>query len=54
MSQLPAPFRVSGVSLILIIVAIILFIVAALGIASKAGIDLVDLGLAFFAGSFIL
>ena len=42
-----------SVSLILIIAAIICFVVAALGIASKLGFGLEDLGLAFFAASFI-
>jgi uncharacterized membrane protein len=46
--------RTTGVSLILIIIAIILFVVAALGVGAKLGFDLVDLGLAFFAASFIL
>jgi hypothetical protein len=39
--------------LILIVVAILCFLLAAFGVGSKLGIDLVDLGLAFFAGSFI-
>jgi hypothetical protein len=43
----------SGVSLLLIVLAIICFVVAALGVGSKLGIDIVDIGLAFFAGSFV-
>lgn len=43
----------AGVSLLLIVIAIILFIVAALGIGEKLGFNLVDLGLAFFAAAFI-
>lgn len=42
-----------GVSLILIIIAIILFVVAALGVGDKLGFNLVDLGLASFAAAFI-
>lgn len=45
--------RANGVSLICILIAIILFVVAALGVGDKLGFNLVDLGLAFFAGSFI-
>ena len=45
--------RTRGVSLLLIILAILCFLLAAFGVGSKLGIDLVDLGLAFFAGSFI-
>lgn len=46
--------RASGVSLILLILAILCFLLAAFGVGSKLGIDIVDLGLAFFAGSFII
>ena len=42
-----------GVSLILIILAVILFVVAALGVGDKLGFNLVDLGLALFALAFI-
>jgi hypothetical protein len=49
----PIEVKRAGVSLILIIVAIILFVVAALGVGAKLGFDLVDLGLAFFAAAFI-
>jgi hypothetical protein len=45
--------RSFGVSLLLIIVAILCFLLAAFGVGSKLGIDIVDLGLAFFAASFI-
>ncbi len=45
--------RSQGVSLLLIVVAIILFVLAAFGVDSKLGIGFVPLGLAFFAGSFI-
>lgn len=45
--------RRQGVSLLLIVVAIILFVVAALGVGDKLGFNLVDLGLAFFAAAFI-
>lgn len=44
-----ATARRVGVSLILIIVAVILFVVAAFGIGEKIGFNLVDLGLACFA-----
>jgi len=42
-----------GVSLVCIIVAIVAFLLAAFGVGSKLGIDIVDLGLAFFAAAFI-
>jgi hypothetical protein len=42
-----------GVKLILLIIAIILFILAALGVHVLKDIDLVAAGLAFFAGSFL-
>jgi hypothetical protein len=42
-----------GVSLLLIVVAIILFVVSALGVGDKLGFNLVDLGLACFAAAFI-
>jgi hypothetical protein len=43
----------SGVSLVCIIVAIVAFLLAAFGVGSKLGIDIVDLGLAFFAAALI-
>ena len=49
----PIVIRSTGVSLLLIVLAVVCFIVAALGVGSKLGFNLVDLGLAFFAGSFI-
>ena len=42
-----------GVSLVCLIVAIVAFLLAAFGVGSKLGIDIVDLGLAFFAAAFI-
>ena len=42
-----------GISLVCIIVAIVAFLLAAFGVGSKLGIDIVDLGLAFFAAAFI-
>ncbi len=42
-----------GVSLLLIVLAIVAFLLAAFGVGSKLGIDIVDLGLAFFAAAFI-
>jgi hypothetical protein len=45
--------RSTGVSLLLILLAIICFVVASLGVDTKLGFNIVDLGLAFFAGSFI-
>ena len=45
--------RSRGVSLLLIVVAIILFVLAAFGVGGKIGIEFLPLGLAFFAGSFI-
>ncbi len=42
-----------GVSLLLIVVAIILFVLAAFGVDGKLGIGFVPLGLAFFAATFI-
>lgn len=45
--------RRQGVSLLLIIIAIILFVLAAFGVDGKLGIGFVPLGLAFFAGAFI-
>jgi hypothetical protein len=53
MAQIITLPRAGGVSLLLIILAIICFVVAALGVATKLGFDLVDLGLAFFAASFV-
>ena len=46
--------RTGGVSLLLIIIAIVLFLLAAFGVDSKLGIGFVPLGLAFFAASFVL
>jgi hypothetical protein len=43
----------NGVSLLLIILAIVAFLLAAFGVGSKLGVDIVDLGLAFFAAAFI-
>jgi hypothetical protein len=40
-------------SLVCIVLAIICFVVAALGVATKLGFDIVDVGLAFFAASFL-
>lgn len=45
--------RSGGVSLVCIIIAIVLFLVAALGVGSKLGINIEDLGLVFLAASFI-
>ena len=45
--------RAGGVSLLLIVIAIILFVLDAFGVDSKLGISFLPLGLAFFAGSFI-
>lgn len=45
--------RSNGVSLLLIVIAIVLFVVSAFGVGDKLGFNLMDLGLAFFAGSFI-
>ena len=42
-----------GISLVCIIVAIVAFLLAAFGVGSKLGIDIVDLGLAFFVAAFI-
>jgi hypothetical protein len=49
----PITISRTGVSLLLIVVAIILFVVSALGVGDKLGFNLVDLGLAFFAGAFV-
>jgi len=43
--------RSGGVSLLLIVVAIVLFVLAAFGVDSKLGIAFVPLGLAFFAAA---
>lgn len=43
--------RRQGVSLLLIIIAIILFVLAAFGVGSKIGIEFLPLGLAFFAAA---
>ena len=45
--------RSFGVSLLLIILAIVCFLLAAFGVGEKLGINIVDLGFAFFAASFI-
>lgn len=45
--------RSQGVSLLLIVVAIILFVLAAFGVDGKMGVGFLPLGLAFFAASFI-
>lgn len=45
--------RRAGVSLLLIIIAIVLFVLAALGVGGKLGVEFVPLGLAFFAAAFI-
>ena len=41
------------VSLVCVIIAIVAFLLAAFGVGSKLGVDIVDLGLAFFAAAFI-
>jgi len=46
--------RSSGVSLLLILIAIVLFVLAAFGVDGKLGIAFLPLGLAFFAASFVL
>lgn len=46
--------RSRGASLLLLIIAIVLFVLAAFGVGGKIGIEFVPLGLAFFAASFIL
>lgn len=43
--------RAGGVSLVLLVIALICFVIAALGV--KVDVNLVDIGLAFFAASFI-
>jgi hypothetical protein len=45
--------RAGGVSLLLIVLAILCFLLAAFGVGEKLGISILDLGFAFFAGSFI-
>jgi hypothetical protein len=47
-----ASFKITPKAFFLI-VAIILFVVAALGLGSKWGIDFVDFGLASFAAAFL-
>ena len=42
-----------GISLVCGIGAIVAFLLAAFGVGSKLGIDIVDLGLAFFVAAFI-
>ncbi len=49
----PISINRGGVSLVCLIVAIVAFLLAAFGVGSKLGIDIVDLGLAFFAAAFI-
>jgi hypothetical protein len=39
--------------LLLIILAILMFLLAAFGVGTKLGFNLLDLGFAFFAGSFV-
>jgi hypothetical protein len=46
--------KTGGVKLALLVAATILFAVAAFGLGPKLGFDLVDLGLACFAASFIV
>mgnify|MGYP001799443880 CR=1 FL=1 len=43
--------RAGGVSLVLLVIALICFVIAALGV--KIDVNLVDIGLAFFVASFI-
>lgn len=43
----------SGLPLLFLIVAIVLFLVSAFGVGDKLGFNLVDLGLAFGFGAFI-
>jgi len=45
--------RSNGVSLVLLVIAIVLFLLAAFGVGEKLDVALLPLGLAFFAGSFI-
>lgn len=45
--------RQNAISLLCLIIAIVLFLVSAFGVGDKLGFNLVDLGLAFFAGAFI-
>lgn len=53
MSENRVSIRAGGVSLLLIVLAILCFLLAAFGVGSKLDINILDLGLAFFAGSFI-
>lgn len=46
--------RRQGASLILIIIAIVLFLLDAFGLTGKLGVDFLPLGLAAFAAAFIL
>jgi len=46
--------RSAGVSLLLTVIAIILFVLAAFGVDSKLGVAFLPLGLAFFAAAHIL
>ncbi len=45
--------KAGSVKLVLLAAATILFVLAAFGLGGKLGFDLVDLGLACFAASFI-
>ena len=49
----PIVIRSTGASLLLLVLAIIMFVVSALGAEAKLGVNLVDLGLAFLTGAFI-
>lgn len=42
-----------SVSLLLIVLAVLCFLLAAFGVTDKFSVNIVDVGLAFFAGSFI-
>lgn len=50
----PLVLRSQGLSLILLILAIVCFLLVSFGVPAKLGFDLGWLGMAFFAGSFIL
>ncbi len=45
--------KAAGVKLVLLVAAVIMFVAAAFGLGGKLGFDLVDLGLAVFAASFL-
>jgi hypothetical protein len=53
MTQRNITFARGGISLLLLVIAVVLFLLAAFGIGAKWDINLVDLGLAFGFGSFI-